>query len=151
MVKYKCVKIDCCPICHSKGSGQLFFNNKGKITYSRTRHYKGKGKVRYCKLENADLETLKSQGLQLPSVIDQGQSGQGVRFKLHDTQLKSLNSSFSKNKWAGSSVRIEHHPPKVGVVGSNPTPPVTDAPRTVLEICVSCLHFMKGFYNYSRT
>jgi hypothetical protein len=33
-------------------------------------------------------------------------------------------ASFPKKaQWAGSSARIEHHPPKVGVVGSNPTPP----------------------------
>jgi hypothetical protein len=125
MVKYKCVKISNCPICHLNGSIQLFSNNNGKITYSRTKHYRGKGIFSYCKLEKAHLETLKSQGILLPSIIDQGQSGQGVRFKLHDTQLRSLNSSFTKNKaWAGSSVRIEHHPPKVGVVGSNPTSPV---------------------------
>jgi hypothetical protein len=44
---------------------------------------------------------------------------------------------------AGSSVRIEHHPPKVGVVGSNPTPPVGDTLRTVLEIKVDYLRFLK--------
>ena len=31
---------------------------------------------------------------------------------------------------ASSSARIEHHPPKVGVVGSNPTSPVGDKPGT---------------------
>ena len=78
------------------------------------------------------LETLKSQGLQLPSVLDQDQHGQGVRFKLHNPQLRSLNNPVSENKhWAGSSARIEHHPPKVGVVGSNPTPPVYAEPRTI--------------------
>jgi hypothetical protein len=29
--------------------------------------------------------------------------------------------------WASSSVRIEHQPPKLGVEGSNPSPPATDA------------------------
>jgi hypothetical protein len=126
-VKYKCIKMEC-PVCGNSGSLQLFYNNNGKITYSRVRHSKGKGKYTYCKIEKTDLETLKRQGLQLPSVLDQGQEGQrgqGAKLELHNPQLRSLKSSFSTNKlWAGSSARIEHHPPKVGVVGSNPTPPV---------------------------
>jgi len=109
MVKYKCFKTEC-PICHLEGSFQLFFNKSGRITYSRVRHYKGKGKFTYCKIEKADLDLLQSQGLKLPQ-LDQGQSGQGVKFELHNPQLRSLNSSFSTNKqWAGSSARIEHHP-----------------------------------------
>jgi hypothetical protein len=28
--------------------------------------------------------------------------------------------------WASSSVRIEHQPPKLGVEGSNPSPPATE-------------------------
>jgi hypothetical protein len=34
--------------------------------------------------------------------------------------------------WAGSSVRIEHQPPKLVVVGSNPTPPATNKPWRVV-------------------
>ena len=58
-----------------------------------------------------------------------------------EAQNRSESSKFlgeasfpKKVQGAGSSVRIEHHPPKVGVVGSNPTPPVWDKPRTVSEI-----------------
>jgi hypothetical protein len=47
-----------------------------------------------------------------------------------EAQNRSESSKFlgeasfpKKVLWAGSSARIEHHPPKVGVVGSNPTPP----------------------------
>jgi len=112
MVKYKCFKTQC-PVCGNSGSLQLFYKNTGKITYSRVRHYKGSGKFSYCKIEKQQLETLKSQAIQLPSPVDLGQCGQGSRFKLHNPQLRSLNSSFSNNKaWAGSSARIEHHPPK---------------------------------------
>ena len=39
----------------------------------------------------------------------------------------SLNCRISG---ASSSARIEHHPPKVGVVGSNPTSPAGDKPGT---------------------
>ncbi len=127
MVKYKCFKTQC-PACGNSGSLQLFINNTGKVTYARVRHHQGKGKYTYCKLDKQQLETLKSKGLQLPSVLDQGQTGQGVRFEPHNPQLRGSSSLISENnhqnKWAGSSARIEHHPPKVGVVGSNPTPPV---------------------------
>jgi hypothetical protein len=61
---------------------------------------------------------------------------------MRDHKLRD-SSLIYRNKWAGSSARIEHHPPKVGVVGSNPTPPVWDTPRTVLEIQVDYLRFLK--------
>ena len=67
-----------------------------------------------------------------------------------EAQNRSESSKFlskasfpKKVQGAGSSVRIEHHPPKVGVVGSNPTPPVGDKPRTVLEIQVYYFRFLK--------
>jgi hypothetical protein len=116
-----------CLLCGNTGSLQLFINNSGRVTYARVRRHQDKQKYTYCKLEKAHLKTLKRQAIQLPSVPDQGQKGQhGQRrvFKLHNLQLRSLNKPVSENKqWAGSSARIEHHPPKVGVVGSNPTPP----------------------------
>ena len=40
-----------------------------------------------------------------------GQESQRTRFGLHDQQLSSLNF-ISQIKGAGSSARIEHHPPK---------------------------------------
>ncbi len=46
-----------------------------------------------------------------------------------ELQNKAQNSLDSKNRaWASSSVRIEHQPPKLGVEGSNPTPPATNNP-----------------------
>jgi hypothetical protein len=129
MVKYRCFKTEC-PECGNTGSLQLFINNSGRVTYARVRHYQGKGKYTYCKIEKTQLETLKCQSIQYPPVLDQGQSLKPQHHKLGQANL-SLNS---ENKWAGSSARIEHHPPKVRVVGSNPTPPVGDKPRTVLEI-----------------
>jgi hypothetical protein len=59
------------------------------------------------------LKTLLSQqGISLQTVkADSGQIGQIHIAKLHDLKLEG--SSFnSLNKWAGSSARIEHHPPK---------------------------------------
>ncbi len=41
--------------------------------------------------------------------------------------LEEAQSSIVLGKvWASSSVRIEHQPPKLGVEGSNPSPPATD-------------------------
>ena len=57
LVKYKCYKTQC-PTCGNTGSLQLFINKSNRITYSRVRHYKGKGKFAYCKLEKQQLETL---------------------------------------------------------------------------------------------
>jgi hypothetical protein len=128
-VKYKCIKTQC-PVCGNSGSLQLFINRQGKITYARVRHYQGKGKYTYCKIEELGaLKTLLlNKGISLSTdEAELGQVGQGVGLKTHDPQLSS--SSFnSENKWAGSSARIEHHPPKVGVVGSNPIPPATVKP-----------------------
>jgi hypothetical protein len=90
MVKYKCVKIDC-PICHLKGSLQLFINRQGRITYFRVRHYRGKGKFSYCKIEKTNLDLLQNQGLQLPSALDQGHSGQNLKHAQH--QIGQAHSS----------------------------------------------------------
>ena len=131
MVKYKCFKTEC-PACGNSGSLQLFVNSIGRITYARVRPHRGKQKDTYCKIEKSQLETLLNSvniqypkpNLETPSQGQKGQQGQEVLLKTHDPQLRS-SSLFPTNKqWAGSSARIEHHPPKVGVVGSNPTPPV---------------------------
>jgi hypothetical protein len=79
----------------------------------------------YCKLEDLQqLETLlKSLGFQFPAQTKNlGHNGQNYKAVQHTSGHKD-SSLISKIKGAGSSVRIEHHPPKVGVVGSNPTPP----------------------------
>jgi hypothetical protein len=150
MGRIKCVKIKKCPICGDKGSIQVFFNKQGKIKYGRTRHYIGlknkKPQFNYCKLEDLQqLETLlKTLGFQFPTAQPKALGHKvsdltGISIKSGQADL----SSKSRIKGAGSSVRIEHHPPKVGVVGSNPTPPAGDTPRTVLEIQVGYLRFLK--------
>jgi hypothetical protein len=130
MVKYKCVKMQC-PLCNITGSAQLFLNKNGEIRYARVRHYKGlnefkKPQFEYHKVE--DLETLKTllQNKETqfsPEAKASRSQGQAVGFKTHDLHLRS-SSFICQNIGAGSSARIEHHPPKVEVVGSNPTSPV---------------------------
>jgi hypothetical protein len=129
MVKYKCVKMRC-PVCHVTGSAQLFLNKNGEVRYARVHHYKGlnknkKAQFEYHKVE--DLETLKTllQNKEFqfsPKAKASKSQGQAVGFKTHDLHLRS-SSFICQNIGAGSSARIEHHPPKVEVVGSNPTSP----------------------------
>jgi hypothetical protein len=151
MVRIKCVKLDKCPICGEKGSCQVFLTKQNKLKYGRVRHIIHKGETgynatnkynfNYCKIANLNqLETLlNSIGFKLPQAqqnasvtnndCEIGQVGQDSMG--NQAKLGQANSGLiSKIKGAGSSVRIEHHPPKVGVVGSNPTPPVCDMART---------------------
>jgi intergrase/recombinase len=117
MVKYKSVKMEC-PICHIIGSAQLFLN-KNEVRYARIRHYKGlnenkKPQFEYHKIE--DLETLKTllqnKGFQSATEAKTSRSqGQALGLKTHDPHLRS-SGFICQNKWAGSSARIEHHPPK---------------------------------------
>ena len=126
-MRIKCVKLKC-PICGKQGSTQLFLNKSNQIRYARTRHYSHidkdskKPQFTYHKIEDLNLlkTLLSNQGIQLNTDKTRiGQSGQQNKIdqKLKQINLKSVNSG------AGSSARIEHHPPKVGVVGSNPTLP----------------------------
>ena len=129
MVKYKCFKTQC-PICQNSGSLQLFINRQGKVTYARVKHrihenqpdYNPniKYNYKYCKIPDLQqletlLKTLNFQSptpkLETPSLGQKGQHGQEAGLKTHDPQLRS-SSSICQNKWAGSSARIEHHPPK---------------------------------------
>ena len=143
-----------CPICNNSGSCQIFLNRTDKIRYARVRHYSHthreskKSQFTYCKIENLDaLETLLlNKGFSLSTdKADNGQTGQKSTVRTHDLELKEL-SLISQSKWAGSSARIEHHPPKVGVVGSNPTPPVfKKIPNSKKFSCGFHFRFLKNF------
>ena len=133
-MRIKCVKLPCL-VCGKQGSCQLFLNKQNQMRYARTRHYSHidkdtkKPQFTYCKIENLNaLKTLLSNhNIQLNNnKTHSGQSGQqnNIDQKLNEINLKSVKSG------AGSSARIEHHPPKVGVVGSNPTLPAGDTPTT---------------------
>jgi hypothetical protein len=140
-MKYKCFKAEC-PICKATGSIQLFINRNNQVRYARTRHYSHIDKVSkkprftYCKITDREaLKTLLSnKNISLTTDSPKnGQKGQNLAVEIHDLEIHDSRLVF-RTEGAGSSVRIEHHPPKVGVVGSNPTPPAGDEPRTVLEI-----------------
>ena len=118
-MKIKCVKLQC-PICGNSGSTQLFLNRINQVRYARVRHYSHINKVSkkpqfsYCKIENLEaLKTLLSnKGISLNTDKPKsGQIGQKATDRIHDQILKD-SSFICLNKWAGSSARIEHHPPK---------------------------------------
>ena len=131
-VKYKCFKSEC-PVCHNQGSIQLFLNAKLQVWYARTRHYSSinkdsqKPQFTYCRIENlSELKTLLSnKSITLSTSTTPGQTGQALGFDILDPQLGGCATNRQTGHWASSSVRIEHQPPKLGVVGSNPTPPAT--------------------------
>ena len=132
MGKIKCVKTEC-PICKVTGSIQLFLNKRNEVRYAWVRHYSHidkdsrKPQFTYCKL--TDLEALKTlllnQGISLSADNTAGQVGHSQGFVTHDPQLGDCAFVQQNKHWASSSVRIEHQPPKLGVEGSNPSPPAT--------------------------
>ena len=132
IMKYKCLKSEC-PVCQTVGSIQLFLNNKHEVRYARTRHYSyldkdsAKPQFTYCRIENlSELKTLLSnKPITLSTSTTPGQTGHGLGFESIDPQLGGCATKRQTGHWASSSVRIEHQPPKLGVVGSNPTPPAT--------------------------
>ena len=148
-MKIKCVKLQC-PICSKSGSCQLFMNKLGYLRYARVRHYSHidkdskKPQFTYCKINHLEaLKTLLSNhNLQLNT--NTGQTGHQGHQNNIDQKLKA-QSLESVNKGAGSSARIEHHPPKVGVVGSNPTLPAGDKPHTLKSFYKGYLRFLNTF------
>jgi hypothetical protein len=134
-MKYKCFKSEC-PVCHNTGSIQLFINNKQEVRYARIRHYSNinkdskKPQFTYCKINNKEeLKTLLSkQGITLTTTAS-GQVGQTQGFASLDHQHGGCATKQQNKPWASSSARIEHQPPKLGVEGSNPSPPATADPR----------------------
>jgi hypothetical protein len=120
-----------CPVCQVVGSAQLFLNKNSEVRYARVRHYKGlnefkKPQFEYHKVE--DLETLKTllQNKETqfsPEAKASRSQGQAVGFKTHDLHLRS-SSFICQNIGAGSSARIEHHPPKTSKNIDPPTSPV---------------------------
>ncbi len=66
-----------------------------------------------------------------------GQSGH-IGQEINDDLEKAQSSTILEKDWASSSVRIEHQPPKLGVEGSNPSPPATHL-RSALKIIPFCL------------
>jgi hypothetical protein len=66
-----------------------------------------------------ELQKLKNTNVLVRVIFDQ--KSKNTRLTI---DLKEIGKgSDGENKWASSSARIEHQPPKLGVEGSNPSPP----------------------------
>ncbi len=131
MVNYRCVKAEC-TVCKNVGSIPLFINRSGQVRYARTRHFSHTDKTTkkpqftYCRIQDLDaLKTLlPQQGISLNTgMVTAGQVGQAHGFENLDPQLRGCALVQQTGQWASSSVRTEHQPPKLGVEGSNPSPP----------------------------
>ena len=84
----------------------------------------------YCKIKNIEeLKTLLSKQNNSVTATASGQVGQVEGFANLDHQRGGCATKQQNKPWASSSARIEHQPPKLGVEGSNPSPPATDNPR----------------------
>jgi tetratricopeptide (TPR) repeat protein len=118
-MRIKCVKLQC-PICNTSGSCQVFINRLDQVRYARVRHYSHIDKVSkkpqftYHKIEDHEaLKTLLSnKGISLNTNKAIGQIGQSGQHNNIDLKLREPSLDCRKSG-AGSSARIEHHPPKL--------------------------------------
>ena len=124
-MKIRCVKLDC-DVCTKLDSIQVFCNKGGEIKYARARHYKGrqnnKPKFGYHQQSLAYIQRKLNEMPKetYPNISNKsGQVGQNANLDLEEAE----SSTILMKSWASSSVRIEHQPPKLGVEGSNPSPP----------------------------
>jgi hypothetical protein len=113
-----------CQVCRVDG----YLQHIGK-TYYRVRHYagfkNGKPFFKYHRQEPEYIQAMLGQSNDgKPDHIDQ---------KRVDQNLYASGSFNQTEPWAGSLVRTGRKPPKLVVVGSNPTPPVYNKPHTLTD------------------
>jgi hypothetical protein len=73
------------------------------------------------------LEYLQRKLNQIPKDVNSNNLGQLGQINTSDLDKPQSNNILEKHR-ASSSVRIEHQPPKLGVEGSNPSPPASANP-----------------------
>ncbi len=119
---------------------KIFYNSKGEARYFRVKHKDATTKKCYYHQQSkvyADKELLNHR--ETLSQTQLSDSNKGLidlgHNKGQNGQIES--ATILKNSWASSSVRIEHQPPKLGVEGSNPSPPatVTDLEPNSVIVC----------------
>ena len=120
-MKIKCVKLEC-KVCSKLASIQIFYNRRGEIKYARARHYVGrKNNKPQFEYHQQSLEYLQRKLNEMPKDVYSQIVGQLGHISIDLDKAQS--STVLEKSWASSSVRIEHQPPKLGVEGSNPSPP----------------------------
>jgi hypothetical protein len=127
-MKIKCVSKFLFGVCGVRDSLQMFYNSKGEARYYRVRHRDTNKRFYYHQQSKiyADKELLNHRETLSQTPISHSNKGliDLGHNKGQNGQIES--STILKNSWASSSVRIEHQPPKLGVEGSNPSPPAID-------------------------
>jgi hypothetical protein len=128
-MKIKCVSKFLCEVCNVKDSLQIFYNKKFEARYFRVRHKDTTTKRFYYHQQSkiyADKELLKHRETLSQTPISHSNKGliDLGHNKGQNGQIET--STILERARAGSSVRIEHQPPKLGVEGSNPSPPATN-------------------------
>ena len=130
-MKIKCERFEC-EVCSKLASIQVFYNKSGEIKYARARHYKGTLNTKpQFEYHQQSIDYIQRKLNEMPKETYPNTSNKSGHIGQHfnDDPIKPQVSTILKKSWASSSVRIEHQPPKLGVEGSNPSPPATDNPR----------------------
>jgi hypothetical protein len=113
-----------CQVCGTEG----YLQHIGK-SYYRVRHYagfkNGKPVFKYHRQEPEYIQAILGQS-------NDGRVDQ-IDQKRVDQNLYATGSFNQTEPWAGSLVRTGRKPPKLVVVGSNPTPPVYNKPHTLTD------------------
>ncbi len=126
-MKYKCVSKFLCEVCGARDSLQIFYNNKGIARYYRVRHRDANKRFHYHQQTKpyAEKELEKHRETLSQAAISDSSKGLVDLGHNRNKDGQAETSSILGNSWASSSVRIEHQPPKLGVEGSNPSPPAS--------------------------
>ena len=107
----------------TKAKGRMYHYKKLYVYHQHPKEHPEKPK--WCYLTAEHTRALKI-------TEDRGSITQNLTQNNSQPEKPNLSPNQELNTWASSSGRIEHQPPKLGVVGSNPTPPATDEPSPVL-------------------
>ena len=123
-MKIKCVSKFLCEVCNVRGSLQIFYNNKGEARYYRVRHRDATSKKFYYHQQSkayTDKELIRLRETLSQTEISDSNKSKVDLVGHYNGQADS--GTILERDGASSSVRIEHQPPKLGVEGSNPSPP----------------------------
>jgi hypothetical protein len=124
-MKIKCVNKFLCEVCGINDSLQIFYNSKGEARYYRVRHRDSNKRFYYHQQTKvyADKELQKCrETLSQTQISDSNKGLIDIGHNKGQNGQEESNTILERD-WASSSVRIEHQPPKLGVEGSNPSPP----------------------------
>jgi hypothetical protein len=128
LVVIKCQRLPC-ELCNKVSTKQIFYRKDGTPKYARARHYIGKvnGKPQFQyhtqTIQYLQRKLNEMQKIDKPNTL--GHNGHKTNNDLDKAKSPQFGCISENKAWVSSSARIEHQPPKLGVEGSNPSPPAT--------------------------